>query len=464
MDLGKEFPNVLNTWNDESYSAIEKSLIQNGLSSVDLINNSVSASRPGKSLDMTTKELQQFSKFLVSEIRPTDFLQNNVISTGLKSLDTNLDGGVHPGQVTEVFGASGTGKSQLLLWLASQIKHSTESERMQECSIYISTEALMESKRLSDFTSLDGKVPDNISYIYCQDIENLDHILFTQLRAKIKKEIAYGRKVKAIFIDSIGHHLRSEDAFINTSVYLKNFLKQQEDLLYSTPGFPQLKTRLDGLCNTYLRGDSSFKNRTSKKHYLLHLYRYLSNLARSYNLAVLVSNQVSDVFSSESPGRLFTPQYDPLEFLNQIGVYSGWNLASLTLKMSKEHESEGLNTKRRKVHIIEDGYDELTSTNGELAFFQGPEKKTPALGYTWSKLVMQRILLWKTYEPEFDEKGLLWHPALQSQTQSSHLDQEPSKWKLRRFAKVVSANFLSSNHSDSTEFVIGKLEIREPIT
>lgn len=352
------------------------------------------------------------------------------ILTGLRSLDLYFSGGIPRGAITEVFGSSGCGKSQFLLQMALQAQLKCDQNGVPGRSIYISTESALETRRLSEMatskTSLPANALGNISYIYCQDGESQDHILFTQLPSKLRASQADNENVTIVLIDSIGHHFRLPDSYINNLAYLKSHLEQQEAELQEIPSYPLMKSKFDKTTMKYFRGHSSYRNRKMKKLYLLDLYRHLSNLALTFNVAIIVANQVSDLFEhNEHDGISNIEGLDPMNLNMQVGTFSGWSeVISEHIELNDIHRKpdgmkdnmirNGETTKRRKLQ------EKSGSVYLTLKTSNAPPKKILALGYTWAKLVSNKILLWKVYHPNCDpEHTNISSNVLHSQNSSS---------------------------------------------
>ena len=195
-----------------------------GKSIVDLMHHHETSnddhSALAKLLNRPEGEIRQYFKALQNDlsIEPSKvddlFEESDAITTGLPSVDLELGGvggGIPLGEVTEVFGASGCGKSQFLY----QLIHNCVMQYPESKPILVATETFMESKRLANMfeadalnsMDVDAKL-NQISYIYCPDLESQDHILFTQLSTKLQQD----KSTKLLVIDSIAHHFRREDA------------------------------------------------------------------------------------------------------------------------------------------------------------------------------------------------------------------------------------------------------------
>ncbi|GEQ67940.1 hypothetical protein JCM33374_g1606 [Metschnikowia sp. JCM 33374] len=428
MDINKQYPNLALDNQNDSVFDIESLSSRLGLSVIDIMHLARScdrktaenlSARSGTPVEEIFRLLHTAKKHFLADLQPNKSVFNRRnIPTTLTSLDESLQGGIPLGEITEVFGASGCGKSQFLLWLAvrAQMLDEKNKQKVENTCIYISTEAILESRRLSDFSKDVPGALERISYIYCPDLENQDHILFTQLRLKLQEDQNAGRTPRMVIIDSVGHHLRAEDTFLNTSVVLREHLAWQELQLENVPMYHEEKVKFDRLTNQFSKGDIRFRNRTSKKYYLFTLYRHLSELARTFNVAVVLANQVSDVVDQTTDGSRDQNQgpgfEDPLELDFQIGPFSGWDASSLVSFPERasgsavtENQGHRVNDRKRKATENDNATTQSERDeywNHQLQNSSGPKKKVPAMGYTWSKLITHRVLLWKTYEAVFE--------------------------------------------------------------
>lgn len=362
------------------------------------------------------------------------------VSTGILTLDDALCGGLQQGEITEVFGASGCGKSQLLLQMALKAQ-SKENSQHHDDSIFISTEAALETRRLCEMVGhdhqLQSKTLGRILYAYCQDEESQDHILLTQLPSKLHSARERNRNGGLVIIDSIGHHFRSRTSFLNNLLYLRNHIGQQEAVLDEIPAYSFVKARFAKQTEKYFRGHTSFRNRSSKKLYLFSLYRSLSKLAKKYDVAFVLANQVSDQFDEASKDHLHgtTIELDPLAVAEQEGSYSGWNSFFPVLCHTDHLQSDDALRPRKRL--------KLEGVFSAHPLHRNPPKKIPSLGIVWARLSGTKVLLWKSYTSWEDNSRIL-----------CHLSMGGEECNLSRQARVVSP-FLRS-HLDTHEFKISK--------
>ncbi|KAF3000449.1 hypothetical protein E8E14_006887 [Neopestalotiopsis sp. 37M] len=201
--------------------------------------------------------------------------QWHCISTLDENLDHALGGGIPTGQVTEITGESGVGKTQFLLTLllAAQL---SPPHGLGRPALYISTEAPLSTKRLSQilrfhplFKDMDHDTKPSLDQVISTvtpDLESQDHILNFQAPVEIER-----RNIGLVIIDSVTANYRAE---------------------YERGGSGGTNQRSGGF------------NMGTRSNELVRLGQLLHELARKHNLAVVVSNQVSDRFSDSSSAAL----------------------------------------------------------------------------------------------------------------------------------------------------------------
>jgi DNA repair protein RadA len=178
------------------------------------------------------------------------------ITTGSKNFDNLLGGkGVESKSITEVFGAFGSGKTQLALSLAVNVQLPLEQGGANGKAVYIDTEGTFRPERIKQFAAGVGANPEKVlKNIFVARAFNSDHQIL--LIEKVAEMIKNGEPIKLMIVDSLTAHFRAE---------------------YSGRG--QLADRQQRL-NRYLHD--------------------LMKLAEQRNLAVLVTNQVMS-----NPAQLF---------------------------------------------------------------------------------------------------------------------------------------------------------------
>ena len=167
-------------------------------------------------------------------------------STGVRSLDDLLEGGVEVGSITELIGEFGAGKTQICHQLAVMVQLPKEKGGLNARALYIDTEGTFRPERIIQIArakQLDPeKTLENIIYARAY---NSDHQML--LVDEAKKYIE-SQNIRLIIVDSLINHFRAE-----------------------YPGRENLASRQQKL-----------------NRHISQLHR----LASLYNLAVVVTNQV----------------------------------------------------------------------------------------------------------------------------------------------------------------------------
>lgn len=167
-------------------------------------------------------------------------------TTGSRSLDSLLGGGIETRAVTEIIGAYGSGKSQLCHTLSVTCQLPQEEGGLNGKVIYIDTEGTFRANRVKEIAISRGLDPEKILagilYARVYTVSHLE-LIMRSLGTHIKR-----KGVKLIIIDSIINPFRSE----------------------------------------YI-GRENLSERQQKLNILINKLR---NLAEFYDLAVVITNQV----------------------------------------------------------------------------------------------------------------------------------------------------------------------------
>jgi len=136
----------------------------------------------------------------------------NYIPTGSKNIDNLLGGkGVESKAITEVFGAFGSGKTQLALSLAVNVQLPKEKGGPSGKAVYIDTEGTFRPERVKQFAEGMGANPEKVlKNIFVARAFNSDHQIL--LVEKIGEMIKNGEPIKLVIIDSLTAHFRAEYA------------------------------------------------------------------------------------------------------------------------------------------------------------------------------------------------------------------------------------------------------------
>ena len=168
------------------------------------------------------------------------------VSTGSKSLDDLLGGGIETQAITEAYGAFGSGKSQIGFQLSINVQLSSEEGGLNGNCLFIDTEATFRPGRLKQIAEAKGLDPEKaLKKIFVARAYNSDHEIFLVEKSS---EMIQEKKIKLLIIDSLTSHFRAD----------------------------------------YV-GRGELAPRQQKLNRLLH---NLQRLADSHNIAVFVTNQV----------------------------------------------------------------------------------------------------------------------------------------------------------------------------
>lgn len=132
------------------------------------------------------------------------------ITSGSKNLDNLLGGkGVETKAITEVYGAYGSGKTQLALSLAVNVQLPAEQGGCDGKAIYIDSEGTFRPERIKQIAEASGIEPSKaLKNIMVARAFNSDHQML--LVDKIAELIKEGEPIKLVIVDSITAHFRAE--------------------------------------------------------------------------------------------------------------------------------------------------------------------------------------------------------------------------------------------------------------
>ncbi|MCL1966083.1 MAG: DNA repair and recombination protein RadA [Candidatus Bathyarchaeota archaeon] len=148
----------------------------------------------------------------VSFIRADQLLKQrqNVarLTTGSKSLDKIIDGGLETQAITEFYGEYGCGKSQVCHQLCVNVQLPIEKGGLNGGVLYIDTENTFRLERIVQMANHLGLNPEDVvkNIIYAEAYTS-DHQIFLLENAD---EIIKANNIKLIIIDSLTAHFRSE--------------------------------------------------------------------------------------------------------------------------------------------------------------------------------------------------------------------------------------------------------------
>ncbi|KAM9441495.1 DNA repair protein RAD51 homolog 4 [Clarias gariepinus] len=152
--------------------------------------------------------LAQHTAFPVSGADLYDELlsSTSILSTGIASVDTLLDSGLYTGEITELCGGPGTGKTQTCFSVAVHVAHELKQKVM-----YIDTNGGMCAHRLlemlrqkTDNTAQQMNALQRISVLRVFDIFTLLSCLQNLRASSLQKgDVGVGGSVKTVIVDSV---------------------------------------------------------------------------------------------------------------------------------------------------------------------------------------------------------------------------------------------------------------------
>ena len=337
----------------------------------------------------------------------------HIIKTLDSDIDATFNGGIYTGYITEIAGESAAGKTQfaLGLLLSAQLP---PPYGLARSTIYISTEAPLKTTRLNQiltthpfYTALpltSRPTLDNIHTIPVNDLEAQDHILNFQLPLAVKRFNA-----GLVIIDSVAANYRAEHST-------------------SSSGLADRATELAKLGSL------------------------LRRLATEENVAVVVTNQVSDRFDDLSVGETQTQEWrrDGVGLTSSpAGTGSGGTPAQtpaqahahLDTIMSLDYQSRFFTGWGSETH----SRHHQNNNNNHNNFRE--DLKTPALGLAWANQIAARIVL----KMEADRRIITTSPSHNQAndvllTGGGNLYHDRRK---RRFMHVVFCPWAPSTDGDS---------------
>ncbi|MFB6217334.1 MAG: DNA repair and recombination protein RadA [Candidatus Aenigmatarchaeota archaeon] len=130
------------------------------------------------------------------------------ISTGSGEIDELIGGGIETQTLTEVFGAYGSGKSQIAFQLAVNVQKSKEEGGLDSGCIFIDTENTFRPERIKEIAENAGMDTDEVlDNIYVARAYNSDHQV---VLAENADDILEDRDIGLMVIDSLTGTFRAD--------------------------------------------------------------------------------------------------------------------------------------------------------------------------------------------------------------------------------------------------------------
>lgn len=416
MDLYKQLPEFGVTLKDSTISDLETSAI----TTVDLLLN--------RSNQLMNTQVSRFCPFFLDTIEhklndKEDRGLPKQTQLGFERLDQLMHGGFQNGQISEIFGVGGSGKSHLIASCLA-LNAAKKSDDREE-SLVVCTEGPLETRRLVEINGETFLL--KISTFYCSDLDSFDHIIFTQIPAFFEDAANQKRKLSLVVIDSIGHHLRSSDDYRSVSSHIHEKLRQQQSIIRKHLG-TQGNSLFDETKSKFYKTSLSFKKRFSKAYYLMSIYAELTRLSRKFLIPIILTNQVSDFFDNHIHLDADNISETAMGYMGQVGVYSGWSIRLLKRprRELKQHESCHFRNSRKS--------DLSQIQSGQQTIRDEDSPSIASLGVLWSRLAACRIRLLKCHIENLDVKNRLPTLVRPLMLALAHnfLELEPVAFEIRR--------------------------------
>ena len=291
--------------------------------------------------------------------------------------------------LTNILGVhSGVGKTQLLLSLLLSVQLDCSKGGLSKSAVYISTEAPLQTSRLSQILTTHPRLIDNanddstkraslsnVHTLSTSDLESQEHILRYQLPVAIQRF-----NVGLVVIDSITANFRAE------------FDKDKRG------GRGVGGSSSGGVADGSNRGSaSSMARRTAQ---LLSLGALLRDLASRKSIAVVVANQVADRFTTST--NLGTDTALQTSTLPSSSAYTGpGGLGGSQYQQPQPPHQDMNSSQQQQDHptlsldhqsLFFTGWGDDTGPEGNQQN-TGSNMKTPSLGLVWTNQIAARIAL-----------------------------------------------------------------------
>uniref|UniRef100_A0A0R3S312 DNA repair protein RAD51 homolog 3 n=1 Tax=Elaeophora elaphi TaxID=1147741 RepID=A0A0R3S312_9BILA len=135
---------------------------------------------------------------------------DELLETGLQSLDALLGGGISPGTFLEIVGPSATGKSQFCMQLAVNL----QKNKTKKDSVYVDTEGGFHTKRICDIATKILRTTEplgslkHIRVSRCRDLVEL-----TSTVHRLEFLVQQNPEIGLIIVDSVAMPLRGENDY-----------------------------------------------------------------------------------------------------------------------------------------------------------------------------------------------------------------------------------------------------------
>ncbi len=130
------------------------------------------------------------------------------ITTGSKSFDELLGGGIETASITECYGAFGSAKTQIAHQLSVNVQLPKDQGGLEGSVLYIDTEQTFRPERIQQMAKAIGlNSEETLKNVYVGRAYNSDHQILLVEKAK---DLIKEKNIKLIIVDSITAHFRAD--------------------------------------------------------------------------------------------------------------------------------------------------------------------------------------------------------------------------------------------------------------
>ncbi len=158
-------------------------------------------------ISLNARKLVEDFFITANEIKSRD-QKKPILTTGVRSLDSILLGGIEGGVLIEIAGEYGSGKTQICHQLAVTVQLPTGKGGLDGAALYVDTENTFSYSRIENIAKRFGLDPNKaLENVLVAKVFNTEHQIYVikEAQSKIKNN-----NIKIIIVDSIINHFRSE--------------------------------------------------------------------------------------------------------------------------------------------------------------------------------------------------------------------------------------------------------------
>lgn len=161
-----------------------------------------------KKIILAAQQMADVGEFVTGADLMEDLKNRGRLTTGSKSFDELLGGGFETQAITELFGAFGSGKTQVAHQLCVNVQMPEEEGGLAGEAVFIDTENTFRPERIVQMAEGVGTDPKEVlKNIHVANAFNSNHQMMLVEKAM---EIAKERNVRLLVVDSLTGHFRAE--------------------------------------------------------------------------------------------------------------------------------------------------------------------------------------------------------------------------------------------------------------